>query len=322
MSSSEKSIDGLEHKVLYKKCPNRYLKKKKIGEFRPLTVCIAAIANFGALNEKKEPIPPCIVFCADKLVSAGVQFESYEAKIKRITDYCYAMTSGDAFESDLILERVRQKVGTPEKPLKIEEIVRILSKECFDYKREWFENNVLWKYNVVFDKFRVTPEPIVADAVKEIGGCDYPFEFSFILLGLETSREAHLFYVDQDGAYQLQDSLGFVTIGVGRTLAFPQMTKYAYSRYFALFTAIPMVYISKRVSERMQGVGQLTDLVVLHFKDATFSPTIWVPSADAEFMKKLNEAFDTISKNEQTELQNISKKVQEWFIEKNKPPQP
>lgn len=307
---------------LYKKRQNRYLNTKKIRGFKPVTVCIAAIANVGMVNEKQEPIPPCIVFCADKLVSAGVQFESIEAKIKRITDYCYAMTSGDAFESDLILERVRQKVGTPEKPLKIEEIVRMLSKECFDYKKEWFENNVLWKYNLAFDKFRVTPEPIVADAVKEINGCVYPFDFSFIVLGLESSREAHLFYVDQDGAYQLHDSLGFVTIGVGRTLAFPQMTKYAYSRYFPLPTAISMVYISKKVSERMQGVGQLTDLVVLHFKDATFSPVIWVPSTDPEFMKKLNEAFDTISKNESTELQNISKKVQEWFIEKTKPPQP
>lgn len=287
-----------------------------------MTVCIAAIANVGMADENKKPIPPCIVFCADKLVSAGVQFESIEAKIKQITLYCYVMTSGDAFISDLILERVRQKVGTPEKSLKIEDIVKIISKECFDYKKEWFENNVLWKYNLVFDKVKTAPESIVGSAIKEVGECQYPFEFEFIVLGLEPSDEAHLFYMDQDGAYQLQDSLGFTTIGIGRQLAFPQMTKYGYSRYFPLISAIPIVYISKKVSERMQGVGQSTDLVVLHnnkTKDNPFVPTLWIPSTQIDFMKQLDETFMTITKNESTELQKISQKVQEWLSKAIKP---
>jgi len=309
---------------LYEKGNNRYLNKKKTGEFRPLTVCIAAISNQGMFNEKKEPIPPCIVFCADKLVSAGIQFESIEAKIKRITNYCFAMTSGDAFVSDLILERVMQKVGNPEKPLKIEEVVRMLSKECFEYKKEWFENNVLWKYNLAFEKFKVTPESTVNNAVKEVGECQYQFEFEFIVLGIEPPQEAHLFYVNQDGAYRLQDSLGFVTIGIGAQLAFPQMTKYAYSRYTPLVTAIPMVYISKKISERMQGVGQNTDLAVLYnnkTKDSPFLPMLWVPSIQPDFMKQLDDTFATITKNESIELANISKKVQEWLDQRTKPPQ-
>jgi hypothetical protein len=38
-------------------------------------------------------------------------------------------------------------------------------------------------------------------------------------------------------------------------------------------------------------------------------------------MKQLDEAFETIIRNEATELDNISKKVQEWLL-KAKPPQP
>jgi hypothetical protein len=226
------------------------------------------------------------------------------------------MSSGDAFESDLILERVRRKVGTPENPLRIEEIVKMLSKECFDHKKEWFENNVLWKYNLVFEKAKTTPESIVGNAVKEVGEYQYQFEFEFVVLGIEPSNEAHLFYMNQDGAYQLQDSLGFTTIGIGKTLAFPQMTKYGYSRYVPISSAIPLVYISKKVSERMQGVGQLTDLAVLFnnmTKDAPFVPTLWVPSTQPEFMKQLDDAYTTMIKNEAEELKNISKKVQEWL---------
>jgi hypothetical protein len=310
---------------LYKDRQNRYLNRKKIRGCKPVTVCIAAISNVNSVDENKVPIPPCVVFCADKLVSAGIQYESIEAKIKRITNYCYAMqSSSNALVSDLILERVKQKIGTPENPLKIEEIVKTLRKECFDYKKEWFEDNVLWKYNLAFEKFNITPEPTVSSAVKEVGECQYPFEFEFIVLGIEPSYEAHLFYVDQNGAYQLQDYLGFVTIGVGSQLAFPQMTKYAYSRYFPLPVAIPMVYISKKVAERMQGVGQHTDLAVLHFakkEGSPFLPALWVPSTQPDFMKQLDEAFETIIRNEATELDNISKKVQEWLL-KAKPPQP
>jgi 20S proteasome alpha/beta subunit len=306
---------------LYKKRPDRYLTERR---FKPVTVCIAAIANVGAMDEKREPIPPAIVFCADKLVSAGVQYESFEAKIKKITDYCYAMQSSDnAMVSDLILERVKQKVGNPESPLKIEEIVKLLRKECFDYKKEWFEDNVLWKYNLAFEKFKATPEKSIADSIKEIGECPYSFEFQFIILGIEPSKEAHIFAMNQDGAYLMQDYLGFSTIGAGSQLAFPQMTKYAYSRYFPLVAAIPMVYISKKIAERMQGVGQLTDLAVLHFgkKEGTpFLPAVWVPSTQPDFMVQLDKAYDTITKNEKTELENVSKKVQEWL--QKPPPQP
>jgi len=305
---------------LYKKQPNRYLKKylkhKEIRGLEPVTVCIAAITNVGVVDKDKKPVPLCIVFCADKLVSAGIEFESIEPKIRRITDYCYAMSSGDAFASDLILRRVTQKIGMPEKTLSIEDIVKIISKECFDYKKEWYENNILWKYNLVFEAAKTTPESLVRNAVKDVEDYEYPLEFEFIVLGLEPSEEAHIFWMNQNGAYQLRDSLGFTTIGIGAQLAFPQMTKYGYSRYLPLISAIPIVYISKKVSERMQGVGQNTDLIVLHnnrTQEKPFAPMLWIASSQPDFMKQLDDAYLTIMKNETAELQNISQKVQEWL---------
>ena len=77
---------------------------------------------------------------------------------------------------------------------------------------------ILSKYNLTFEKLETKPESVVKDAINEVRDCQYPYEFSFIVLGLEASKEAHLFTVDQDGNYRLQDYLGFATIGSGGEL--------------------------------------------------------------------------------------------------------
>jgi hypothetical protein len=53
---------------------------------------------------------PKIVLCADRLVSAGIQFESGESKIVKIEDFCYAISSSNnTSASDLILEKVSSR---------------------------------------------------------------------------------------------------------------------------------------------------------------------------------------------------------------------
>jgi len=119
-----------------------------------------------------------------------------EPKIKKLTDYCYAMqSSNESLVSDLILERVKQKTMVSQEPTKIENIVTNLRNECITYKRDWIENEVLCKYNLVFEKLGTKPESIVNDAVKEVVTRQY-YEFNFIVLGIEPLGDAHIFKVD------------------------------------------------------------------------------------------------------------------------------
>ena len=71
----------------------------------------------------------------------------------------------------------------------------------------------------------------------------------------------------------------------------------------------------------MQGVGQNTDLAVLHnnrTKDNPFVPMLWIPSTQPDLMRQLNDAFTKIVENESAELMNISQKVQEWLSKAEK----
>ena len=301
---------------LYKKRPNRYLNLRRL---KPVTVCIAAICNVGI-----KEVTPAIIFCADRLISAGIQFESGESKIKQFTNYCYSMqSSNDSLISDLILERAKAKVGKAEKPLKIEEIVKIVKDECVAYKTEWIETAILSNYNIAFEKFKVTPESIVQKAVDEVKFTEIPYVFDIIILGLEESKEAHIFVIKQDGTYKSYDSVGFATIGSGSDLAFLELTKYMISRSIPSVVAIPRVYIAKKVSERAQGVGRVTDLVVLFFTDLkTFSPAIHLLSVLPDFLKTLDDAHEAIVKSEAEAITNLSKVVLKMLTPPQPTPQP
>lgn len=303
---------------LYKKQLNRYLKLRRL---KPVTICIAVICDFGS----SAGVPPAIVFCADRLVSAGIQFEGGTPKIKMITNYCFAMqSSNDSLTSDLILEKVKAKANTLEKTAKIVEIVEMIRQECFELKKQWVEDNVLLKYNLTFKKLDTKPDAIVKDAINEVRDCHYPCEFSYIVLGLEESKEAHLYVIDQDGQYWLQDSLGFAAIGSGGELAFLEMTKHGYARNFPAVVAIPRVYLAKKVSERAQGVGRYTDMGILFLSDPKSGKFLPASQnlATPELIRKLDETYNALIANEKAELEKLNQTVYEILVPKPPEPQP
>lgn len=288
---------------------NRYL----IGRLKPVTVCIAAICDV------VEKFYPKIVLCADRLVTAGIQFEGGESKVKKITNCCYAMhSSNDSLASDLILEKVKARVEGSKKTRKVAEIIELLKEECLNHKKEYIERDILFKYNLVSGKLGTDQEPIVKEAVEEVEAYEYPLECEFIIAGFDSPREPHIFRVDQDGNYSLDDSLGFTTIGSGGGLVFLELTKHGYSRTFGMTVTLPRVYIAKKISERAEGVGRYTDIGVLYYHDPTRMEN--EPSADKikptyanfshpDFLKKLDKTHQAIQENERKELDKLYHEV-------------
>lgn len=281
-----------------------------------MTTCIAVICDYS-----RQDLPPAVVFCADRLVSAGIQFESGTPKIKPLTNYCYAMqSSNDSLTSDMILETVKQKIAS-EQQLTILQIVEKIRDECYALKKQYIEDNILFKYNLTFENLESRPESIVKDAVNEVRDCQYPYSFSFIVFGLEPPREVHLYVIDQDGQYWLQDSLGFATIGSGGNLAFLELTKYEYNRNFFAVMAIPRVYFAKKVSERAEGVGRHTDLAILFFNEpqsGKFEPRIQDFSQNDKLIPKLDEVYASLVAHEKDELMKLSQSVLEILAPKAK----
>jgi len=277
-----------------------------------LTICIAAICDFDTDVKNK------ILLCADRAVSTNIQFEGGEPKIKKITDWCYIMQSSNhSLMTDLILERVRTK--TRDKDLTtVLAIVELLKNECIAYKSECIERDVLIKFQAVIGKLSVQPEAfvkIVSEEVNRYQATKFDFVADFIVAGIESNEEAHIYCVNQDGEYYLGDSLGYLTIGSGGDLAFLQMTRYIYSRKVTMAAAITLVYLAKKISERAVGVGNSTDFYILHLMGQPLKPVLYDLGQNAKCMKALDETYNTIGNQEKDVIDKASVQVYNVFFE-------
>jgi 20S proteasome alpha/beta subunit len=279
-----------------------------------MTICIAAIANL--------PNAPTVLFCADRLISAGIQFNSGSSKIIQITQNCAIMeSSDDSLISESILERIRNKL-TPNKEYSIKEIADMVRNECIEVKKEKVDQDVLSKYNFLATKLSLDPNSIVKDAMSELRAYQYPY-FEFIVCGIDNQGDrAHLYKVDQDGNLTNWDFLGFVTIGSGSQLAFTELTKWFYSSQHPLSHAIPRIYFAKKVSERAQGVGTITDygFLALHKPNnkTEFEVGVFYISTEPNLMKDLEQGYKNILQHEMNEITTIQNQIEAAITNKAK----
>lgn len=273
---------------------------------KTMTICIAAICDEGTDSK--------ILLCADRLISAGIQFESGSSKIVKITDYCYTLhASDDSLFSERVLEKVKERISQIDTPPTIKQIVDMFCEECITLKRSKQEKDVISKYNFVVQNTKADPNHILENIIDDIDNYQYP-SFEFIIAGLDSPTEPHIYKVIQEGEWACWDSLGFVTTGTGQNLAFPEMTKWYYSKAQSMTFAIPRIYFAKKAAERVQGVGRSTDLSFLCYRQEqqtkTLIPRLYDISVDYGFIEKLDKSYETIVSNEADVLTKLANEIQ------------
>lgn len=276
-----------------------------------MTICIAAICEASS----KEPK---IVICADRLVSAGIQFEHANPKIKVITSDCWVLTSSqDSLKSYEIIKNVRNKaeVELTSTPVTMMNIVELFKKECVAVYKEEVEREVLLKYGLTLDSFHdksknLSPK-LIEKITEELSRHSqlFPLDFgmSFLIVGFDP--EPHMYIVDERGKHELQDFLSFSVIGSGKDLAFSELTKYNIHSNLPFIETMVRVYDAKRISERVPGIGRDTDLLILFPKDGKV--TFW--EADQQFKTLLDDARLQRQQKEIGILNEDIKKLSELF---------
>jgi 20S proteasome alpha/beta subunit len=271
-----------------------------------MTVCIAAICESG--------IEPKILLCADRLVSAGLQFEKGTSKIQRINHNCFALhASSDSLLSEKILDRVKTRTQGENAKFSVKEIVDMFAEECIGLKKEKQEKDVISKYNFVADKAKIDPNKMIDKIMDELDYYPYP-NFEFIIAGFDSPDKPRLFKVNEEGYWTCHDSLGFTTTGDGQNLAFPEMTKWYYTTEQSMSLDIPRIYFAKRTSERIQGVGRSTDLAFTVFREDIKTKELVVKfydiSADEGFIEKLDGSFEEFNTSEANIINKLAKDIQ------------
>lgn len=273
-----------------------------------MTICIAAICDEDSGSGKK------IIFCADRQVSVGIQFEGGMKKYQKLTENCFIMDStNDSLRSDLIIERTKERI-TDKKFSTIKEISDIVSEECENLKKEELQKDILWKYDSLSDSLKIYPASLLPFINQQLEDYDYDLSCNFLVFGLESHDIAHIYNIDEDGKQRLLDNLAFAMIGDGGNLALQEITKYPYSTDTTAVEAIARVHFAKRLAERAIGVGEDMDLCLMHMKineDETeiLRPLIFDMTKERpDIIEELDNGFEDINQYERDKVREIMPK--------------
>jgi 20S proteasome alpha/beta subunit len=265
-------LKSASHSKKLRKKNKRDRIRKREHEGQPMTVCVAAIAEMNTSYPK-------IVIAADREVTTDwISYTSGVGKIRELTKYCWVMIStNNALVSNDIISKSIERLNLffkdhPDEKLAIEQIVELISQECkfkLDIERERF---VLSPHGLSYDSYiekskNISREhiEIITDDLKEFESYNYNFRAEFLVFGIDTTP--HIFTIVQNGQYVSSDFEGFAIIGGGKSTAFPEFTKYLFRPDLHWLTVLHRVYTSKKVAERVGGVGPDTDLIVFHMTE-------------------------------------------------------
>ncbi|HJW19137.1 MAG TPA: hypothetical protein VJ571_01090 [Candidatus Nitrosotalea sp.] len=274
-----------------------------------MTVCIAAICDLGT-DPTSGITSPKLLLCADRLVSTIVQFEALgTSKIRVIGKYFLMATTNDSNAVQIITNNVIHRVREL-KNISIKQTADVISEECIKFKKSTIEKDILFKYELITDKLKINPDTLAKEAKSELDSYIYELQIELIIAGIEKdAKHPEIYTINQNGNIRQHDSIGFVTIGSGESLALSELTRHRYSPYTDLSRATMLVYFAKKAAERAIGVGDNTDLVVVHLvkKDESMSTDLAILSKEKIIMQKLAKAFNEIHSNEGKEVENTSR---------------
>jgi len=238
------------------------------------------------------------------MISAGLQFQHGVPKIKALTQFCYVMmSSDDSLTTDMIIKGVQSKIAG--RPLTVAQIVQLFSEECISFKARNRERDVLFplglNYSTLAEGLGDLPREVANGVISGLLDYDYDFRSDFLIFGLDIDPiAAHIYVVNQDGEFKLYDYLGFAVIGSGYNTAFPELTRMVWHQGITMVEAIVRVYNAKKAAERMGGVGEFTDLYVLHIPSPEKEPKVaglW--QATPAVMKRLEDGRKELNDTEQ-----------------------
>jgi hypothetical protein len=201
--------------------------------------------------------------------------------------------------------------------IRIKQIVEVVRQECKRLEEEEIARNVLAKYNLARNNMpNIDSQVMTAKIMDEITEYHYNKpRFQFILFGFDSVREPHIHKMDQDGNDELADSSGFACIGSGSPLAFLYMTEQGFSPADDAQRAIPIAYFAKKVSERAQGVGRRTDLVIVYGrKDNDGKEGYKIVNMNREItnnkiMNMMDKAFNEIEEYRQEKIEDMAGEI-------------
>lgn len=269
-----------------------------------MTVCIGAICDDGNTA----------IVASDRMVTGSyppIEFEHTQSKIYSLTEYCVALTAGNALKPVEIIQKTIALARETKKPPDMETLANRM-KGLYQALRAMEAEDVFLRPRTMTVElfYREGTRLLPPDVFAVIDSQFYRYDFGLELLVVGTDfRGAHIYTVRNPGLVDRFDSLGFHAIGVGALHAIQCFIARRYKISYNLEEAVNIVYAAKKVSEVAPGVGRETDI------DLIFSDGI-VP-VDPEIIEELSRIYQKVRKPVTDEIRESSELLK-TLLEKRK----
>lgn len=224
-----------------------------------MTVCIAAICDDGK----------GLVLAADRMVTVGglnLEVERSRSKISLLGAAGFGMMSaGDGLLSDEVVACMRDDLGVISAD-SIDKAADLLLDKFGETRRRKTEERILRPIQHTHESFKndglkQLGAQVHAALLQQLGQFDVGAEF--VLTGFKAGA-ARIAHIVNPGTLRWTDSMEFYAIGSGAIHVIISLMLSGYSASWNEQQALLHVYLAKRAAEAAPGVGNATDVVLLH----------------------------------------------------------
>lgn len=223
-----------------------------------MTICIAAICD----NDK------ALVIATDRMISASflaLEFEHPDAKIDELAKTCIGLSAGEALSVTELWDGTRERIQQFKSP-SIKAVAESAKDQFIDMRQRRAEELILKPRGIGFNEFyqhgiiQHLPQDLAMTLDNNIQRCEVPI--TAIVAGID-STSAHIYGITDPGIATCYDRLGYHAIGSGETHALLHIISANHQRTNDINHTVFAVYEAKRHAELAQGVGKVTDMVVI-----------------------------------------------------------
>ncbi len=266
-----------------------------------MTVCIAAICDSGE----------SVVVASDRMLTSRfppIEFEHTRAKIFSLSDYCIAMTAGDALKPIEVIPKVRATIHEQKDPPHVGAII--------DITKNWYQKLRLEQAEELYLRPRtINAELFYSEGAKIFPGnlhsfldqqfTEYDYNLEILVAGVDQVG-AHVHAVVNPGVAGSYDTVGFHAIGVGQMHAIQSFVAHRYDTATPLAKCLHIVYAAKKASESAPGVGVDTDV--------SFITGGKIQTIGSENVRNLEEIYGQVTAPRQSEIDKAEKLLEEMTM--------
>lgn len=240
-----------------------------------MTIVLASIADKGS----------AIIMASDRMLARGqlsYQFEHDSPKIRVIGNYLIGYAGTTSYGDDIISHPYKNTKGG------VREFIDEFSEFYVKYGNKIVSRVLLESVGLTLEAFNKNPTMYPAPLQQKVyDGMGKPkLNVSFIVCGYD-GEQPKMYVVHEFGIFTSAHSIGYTAVGIGEPHAANFYMVNGYKRDTPLKEAIYFAYRAKKSAEIAGGVGQCTDIYILHKGKSAVNY-----QDGSDFIKELNRIYE------------------------------